>query len=458
MDPELKKVWKEEVAKLVKARTNLYEYVKLTVLSQPGYVDGDHIFTICDTIQHFLESDKSGLVITTPPRHMKSTICSECLPAWFISNNLQREVIISSYNQAQARKMSRSCRLRFETDIHKRIWSDIRFKVDAVDELQVEGKLNGRPNLIAAGVGAGLTGSGADLAIVDDPLKDAVDASSSLIKDNIYEWYRSVLVTRLSPGAKVLIVMTRWAYDDLVGRVLQDDPDQWEVLHLPAIDDAGNALWPERFDVKTLLDRKRSVGSRVFEALYQGRPSPAEGGMFKRQWFNVTDHPFPPDAIRCRYWDRAATENGGDYTAGVLIAMKDGQYCIEDVVHIQANPAEVERTIRATAQMDGPNVSIRMETEPGSSGLTVIDHYARHILQGYDFRGDRPTGQKEVRALPYSAALENGLVSVVRGQWLTDFIDEHCQFPYGAHDDQVDASSGSFNALAELCNEEIFLF
>lgn len=445
------------ISDLIDARTTLYNYVKQTVLSQPGYVDGKHIKEICDTIQDFLESDKRGLLISTPPRHMKSTICSECLPAWYISNDLQREVIIASYNQSQARKMSRSCRLRFDTEEHRRIWTDVEFTVDAVDELQVQGKLNGRPNLIAAGVGAGLTGSGADLIIVDDPVKDAESSESLVMRDKVYDWFTSVAMTRLSPKGKVLIIMTRWHHDDLAGRVINDNPD-WEVKNMPAINDMGEALWPERFPIDVLLERKATVGSRVFEALYQGRPTPLEGNLFKRAWFKVTDKPFPAEARRVRYWDRAATANGGDYTAGVLIATMDGAYCVEDVVHIQVGPADVESTIRATAINDGPNVSIRMETEPGSSGVTVVDHYARHILQGFDFVGNRPTGPKETRAMPLAAAFENGLVTLVKAQWNRDYIEEFAEFPVGCHDDLVDASSGAFNELNRTGTEELYFF
>ena len=152
-----------ELARMVDARFTLYGYVREAILSRPGYQDGEHIRRMCATIDAFLKDPESrGLAISMPPRHMKSTIVSECLPAQLISNDHQTEVIIASYNQMQARKMARACRLKFDEDLHVRIWGKTQFAVDAADEFQVLGKLNGRPNLIAAGVGAGLTGSGAD--------------------------------------------------------------------------------------------------------------------------------------------------------------------------------------------------------------------------------------------------------------------------------------------------------
>ena len=428
-------------------RTDLYSYVQNTVLAQPGYVDGRHIRTICDTVQRFLEGDGRGLIVSLPPRHMKSTIVSECLPAWWLSAHPQGEAIIASYSQSQARKMARAVRLAFDRETHRRMMPSAEWEVDSADVLQLSGKLNGRPSLIAAGVGSGITGSGADLLIIDDPVKDMADAESSTMRDKVHEWYASTAYTRLSPGGKVLIVATRWHYDDLIGRVLEDDPEAWQVLNLPAISDDGSAPWPERYGVAQLESIRKAVGSRVFEALYQGRPAPLEGGMFRRSWVRYGGR-FPESARRCRYWDKAATSGGGDWTVGVLMAEDDGRYCVEDVVRLQGSPREVQERVRATAEADGWDVAIRMEQEPGSSGVDVIDLYARHVLQGYDFRPEKVTGDKATRAQGLAAAFEAGNVDMARAGWNRDLVDEMCEFPLGAHDDQVDAMSGAFRELS----------
>ena len=435
--------------RMLQSRASLYHYVKEVVLTLPNYVDGAHIRRICDRIQEFLESDRPGLIVTTPPRHMKSTICSECLPAWFISNHPQGEVMIASYNQSQARKMVKACRRKFEEPWHTRIFPNVHITdPDNADGFMLEGKHNVRPNLIGAGIGAGLTGSGADLIIIDDPIKDMEEATSEIIRDKVYDWYTSVALTRLSPNGKVLIVMTRWHHDDIVGRVLNDNPEDWDVFRLPAIDNDGCALWPERFNIDVLHDRQRMLGSRVFEALYQGNPSPQEGGVFRKDWLHFGE-PFPPDAHRVRYWDKAATHEGGDWTVGCLMAEKDGTYCIEDIVRLQGSSLEVERTIRQTAERDGRTVRIRMEQEPGSSGVDVIGHYSRNVLVGYDFRPEKVTGSKELRATTMSAAFENGNLTIARGTWNRALMDEFLEFPYGKHDDQVDACSGAYRELSQ---------
>lgn len=442
---------REVVCRMWDTRTRLYGYVRHTVIEhRDGWTDGAHIRLMCDTIQAFLEgSEKETLIITMPPRHMKSTVVSNALPAWWLSNHPQGEVIMASYALSLARNNARACRDLFENEWHKRSFPNQTFVVDQADGFQFAGKHNGRPNLIAAGTGGPITGSGADLFIIDDPVKDAMEAESVTYRDRVYEWYKMVVESRLSPGGKKVICMTRWHHEDLVGCILRDDADSCEVLHMPAIDDEGRALWPERYPVPALERKKAVLGSRQFEAQYQGRPTPLEGGLIKSAW--LTRGPvLGLDAIRCRYWDKAATHGDGDWTVGVLMSMLDGQYCIEDVVRIQGSPKEVQDTIRKTAERDGYDVRIRMEQEGGSSGVEVIDTYARHILLGYDFRGDKPTGAKEVRAGPMIAALENGNLWLAEASWNRELIDEFVQFPLGAHDDQVDAVSGAFRELSSI--------
>lgn len=185
---------------------------------------------------------------------------------------------------------------------------------------------------------------------------------------------------------------------------------------------------------------------------WNSRPT---GGMFNRLWFldpsrgrHLLDE-WPTHVTKAvRFWDLAATEvKAGadpDYTAGALVGLRsDGKWVIGDIQRFRESPAEVERRIKAQAEMDGRAVAIRIEQEPGASGVTVIDHYARKVLLGYDFKGYRATGKKSVRARPFSAAAELGNVLLVRGRWISAFFDEVEAFPLaGTHDDQVDAVSG----------------
>lgn len=177
------------------------------------------------------------------------------------------------------------------------------------------------------------------------------------------------------------------------------------------------------------------------------------GNMFKFSWFTIVDEA-PADAREVRYWDLASTADNGrndpDWTSGVKLCTKDGRYWVKDVVHMRGTPLEVEDTIHLKAELDGHSCRIRMEQEPGSSGVNTIDHYRRQVLAGYDFGADKVTGPKIERARPLSSASEAGNVMLVRGAWNTPFLDELCSFPVGAHDDQVDATSGALMAVTTL--------
>ena len=157
---------------------------------------------------------------------------------------------------------------------------------------------------------------------------------------------------------------------------------------------------------------------------------------------------------RARYWDLAATEQkegvDPDWTAGVLMAVEDGAYQVQDVQRFREGPAGVEARIKSQAAIDGPNVPVRIEQEPGSAGVIVIDHYARYVLQGRDFQGVRSTGSKAERARPFASAISNGLVSLrSEAPWVRDLVNEMRSFPLGTHDDQVDAMSGAMTALTQ---------
>jgi len=181
-----------------------------------------------------------------------------------------------------------------------------------------------------------------------------------------------------------------------------------------------------------------------------------KGDMFDRNWFEIVDRLPPKAAVlrRVRYWDLAATEADAgkkkgfnpDWTVGLKLALcDDGYYYVEHVARFQASPAKVEDTIKTIAEIDGRlKTVVWMEQEPGSSGVNTIDHYRRSVLRGYVFKGDKPSGSKEERARPASAAAEHGFIKLVKGPWNELFLDECESFPESEYKDQVDTLSGAF--------------
>jgi predicted phage terminase large subunit-like protein len=234
---------------------------------------------------------------------------------------------------------------------------------------------------------------------------------------------------------------THWTYEVFAtGR-----PDT-ELIHCRT---AENPFLPPAF-AETV---GRQYTSRQSLQELEGQFLDAEAGeMFGRGWFQViTD--VPKIVRKVRAWDFAATPkertNDPDYTAGALLGRaEDGSTVVLDVYRLRGRPQQVEAAVRQTAELDGRGVAVWMEQEPGSAGAAVIDHYARHVLCGYNFRSERFTGNKATRAAPLAAAAERGLVKLLVGHWNKDFLDELEVFPYGGHDDQVDAASLAFNKLA----------
>lgn len=220
---------------------------------------------------------------------------------------------------------------------------------------------------------------------------------------------------------------------------------------------------PQRLFIPATLDDNKYLDAESYErALAQLDPisrlqlrngdwtARREGTMFQREWFEIVPEA-PKGARRVRYWDLAATEKkpgkDPDWTVGALVSLSDGVWYVEDIKRLRATPGRVQGVVSAAAPNDGDHTAIRMEQEPGSSGLTVIDHYTRKVLVGYDFKGIKSTGDKLERARPFASAAEAGNVKLVSAPWNGAFIDEIEAVPFGAHDDQMDAVSGAMNAI-----------
>jgi hypothetical protein len=228
-----------------------------------------------------------------PPRHGKSELVSKYFPAWFLGCNPSKRIILASYAAEFAASWGRKAR-DVLTEIGPRYFDGLTIRSDSsaahwwdLDEFS--------GGMQTSGVGGGVTGKGADLFIIDDPVKDAVQANSEVYRQRNWDWYQSVAYTRLEPDGAVVIMQTRWHEEDLAGHVLQhakQTGESWDVLNLPALAEEpdplgrqpGEPLWPERFSRADLLRIKATLGSYWWSAMYQGSPMPNEGGTFKRSW------------------------------------------------------------------------------------------------------------------------------------------------------------------------------
>lgn len=254
----------------------------------PSYQPARHTVALCEALEALEAREIRRLIVTMPPRHGKTLHASQALPAWYLGRRPSESVILASYAAELAESNSRRAR-GFVTDPRFPFATNVAADSSAVNRWAT----SAGGGLIAAGVGGGITGFGAHLLIVDDPVKGREEADSAAIRESTWRWWSEVALTRLQPGAVVLIAATRWHQDDLVGRVLNSSgADEWKLLSLPALaddDDAlgryeGEALWPGWFDEEHLNRLRSEIGERAFSALYQGSPTSERGGVFRREW------------------------------------------------------------------------------------------------------------------------------------------------------------------------------
>lgn len=436
------------------------EFIRLV---NPGFKFYRHVEILIAILQRVAEGKITRLMIFWPPRHGKSELISRLFTAYYLYRHPERWVGLTSYGATLAYSLSRNAR-----DNYGRIGCATKGDASAVEQWETQGG----GGLWAAGVGGGITGKGFHLGIIDDPVKDAKEAASETFQINQQEWYNSTFYTRGEPGNAIIVTLTRWNENDVSGYLLQqeneEEPEHWHIVNLPAIAEAkpqefpatctvepdfrkpGEALCPERYPLAKLAKIAKRIGSYFWNALFQQRPGPREGGMFKRHWFEIVNAA-PRVATRVRAWDKAGTEDGGDYTAGLLMAKSaDDVFYIEDVVRVQLSELGREKTIKQTAELDAArygNVTTWIEQEGGSSGKDVAKATVRN-LAGHVVRAERSTGDKVMRAGPFAAQCEAENVKLVRGDWNKAYLDELAGFPHGSHDDQVDTSSLAFNKLA----------
>ncbi len=430
-----------------------------------AFVSGWHIDVICEHLEAVSRSKITRLLINIPPRHTKSLLVSVLWPCWSWIHNPSSRWLFVSYGQDLSTRDSVKCRRLITSQWYQEMWGD-KFAITSDQNQKTRFENDKTGYRLATSVGGMLTGEGGGFLIIDDP-HNVKEAESDTIRESILRWYDEVLSTRLDDpktGAKV-IIMQRVHERDLSGHVLQKEAG-YTHLCLPARyetdrrcttvlgfsdprKEEGKPLWPALYGDKELTALENSLGSYAAAGQLQQRPSPRGGGMFKIDKFELIDRFNPDQVLRSiRYWDKAGTQGGGAFTAGVLIhRMRDKSYVVADVVHGQWSSGIREQRIKQVAELDGSKVRIWVEQEPGSGGKESAESTIRN-LTGYTARADRVTGSKEVRAEPYAAQVEIGNVSILNRQWTKVFLQEHESFPVGKRKDQVDAAAGAFVKLS----------
>lgn len=434
---------------------------------EPGrvYMPNWHIAEICRHLEAVTAGRITRLLINIPPGSMKSLIVSVLWPAWEWgpANKPHLRYLTTSYEQGLVERDCVRMRRLVESEEYQALWGDrVTLMSDQNTKSKFQNKkLGGREGRAFTS----LTGGRGDRVIIDDP--HSVDSADSVVQREATERiFRESVSSRINgPDSAIVIVMQRLHEGDVSGIVLALDlgfehlmlpmyfePDRRCVTSLGVADPrtrAGEILHPALFPPARLLKDRLLMGEYATAGQWQQRPQPREGGMFRREWFDVVDA-IPQSGQRVRAWDLAATiksttSNDPDYTVG-LKGMKLGeQIIILDMVRRRGTAGEIGELVRQIALQDGRQCIIRMPQDPGQAGKAQIEHYVG-LLAGYPLKVSTVTGDKGVRATPAAAQAEFGRIKLARGAWNDDFLAEISAFPRGRHDDVVDA-------LADLVDE-----
>lgn len=410
-----------------------------------------HISYLDSSIISAIKRGNSKLIVNMPPRHGKSEYISKYLPFWHLCNFPEKRIILTSYEANFAASWGRKVR-DLINEFGKPYFSiEIDDSNRSVSSFGIKGK-NGFMQCV--GAGGAITGKGADLLIIDDPVKNDAEANSKTYRDNLWEWFRATALTRLEPRGNVILVMTRWHEDDLCGRI-SENLKTWKTIKFPAISEqndairsrAGISLWSERYSIQELKNIKLDMGEYWFSALYQQEPAPSKGGIFKKKnfkYYKTVSEFIEYDSKRVllselKYFTvvdlAVSSSETSDYTVILTFGIdKDKNIFIIDVEKERFSGAEHLELLKRVYFKYKP---IIIGIEAVQYQISLVQRAIRESLPVIKLIADK---DKVTRALPVSALMDSKRVFFpANAIWLHDFESELLSFPTGKHDDQVDA-------------------
>ena len=435
----------QELLNRIRSRRSLIDFTTYTF---PQYEPAEHHRLIAEKLEAIERGEIQRLMIFMPPRHGKSELATKRFPAWFLGRNPQRQIIQASYNGDLATDFGRQVRNIFQENRFRNVFSSVNLAPDS--KAANRWNTNEGGAYVAAGVGTAVTGRGADILIIDDPLKDREEAESETRRETVWNWYTSTAYTRLQGMRAEILVQTRWHEDDLAGRLLEAEAKggkKWEKLILPAIMSNGGALWPDQFPINVLHEIKQTIGPRDWSALYQQEPAPDEGTYFQRHWFERhTKIDEPHHFYLCS--DYAVTDGDGDFTEhGVFAIGASGKIYQADWWHGQTSSDvwidELLRLIKKWRPICafGEAGVIQKAIEP-MLRRRMIETGTRCRMEWLSSIHDKAT-----RARGFQSRAAMGEVSLLDNDMGERVLNQLIAFPAGKHDDAVDVCGMMGRAL-----------
>lgn len=437
--------------------------------TNPNTVQTPALDLIDEALVEAMNTPDARLIISMAPQEGKSVRVANDFPVWALTQNPELRIVTASYGQGLANRNGRAVRNRIVA--HPELGLTIARDNGSVSEWTLAGHQGG---LLSVGIGAGVTGRPADLIIIDDPVKDQKDADSAVVRQNTWDWWTSTASTRLAPGASVVMILTRWHEDDLAGRMMAaEDGAVWKFINIPAMADhnpdkgetdplgrePGEFLQSTRGRTKAQwLSIMRRVGSRVWNALYQGRPSASEGNMFKRTewmryekplWTVMEDgrHLIPMGSGRLLMsWDMAFKDTkNSDFVVGQVWMHRGPNAYLLDQVRARMNFTDSKKAVKRMIAK-WPQCTVKL-IEDKANGTAILD-----VLKAEypGFIAITPHESKEARASAVTPFVESQNVYLPEATvcpWVDALIDEAASFPNATHDDQVDCLTQALNRI-----------
>lgn len=426
-----------------------------------------HMDLLVDRLARVMTGEIRRLIITVPPRHLKSIIVSVAFVAWLLGKDPRKRVICASYGQDLADKHARDTRQIMSSDWYKDAFDT---RISKGREAVFDFETTQQGGRMATSVGGVLTGRGGDLLIIDDPIKPD-EALSKSQRESANQWYDHTLYTRLNDklNGGIIIVMQRLHLEDLVGHVLQKEP--WEVVNLPAmatereewrystllgptvkVRKVGELLHPSRESPATLAALRETLGEYAYSAQYQQSPVPFGGMIVKEIWiryYGLNELPTSFDNV-IQSWDTAnKVSELSDYSVCTTWGIKGKYVYLLSVFRKRLAYPDLKREVREQARMHGAKVIL---IEDKASGTQLIQELTQDGL--YGVKGIKPTTEKGMRLNAQTAMIENGFVLFpASAPWLKDFIAELTSFPSTKYDDQVDSVAQALAWISESARE-----
>lgn len=438
------------------------------VSPQIPYLHNWHIDLVASKLQDVATGKIKRLIINLPPRNLKSVCASVAFPAWYLGHYPNKKIICASHAYELANNLAMQTRQVMMSDWYPEVFPNTQIsptKSAVGDFMTTRG--GGR---MAVSTGGGITGRGADILIIDDPLKPD-EAPSDIIRNGVNTWFDGTAYTRLNSkkDGAIIIIMQRLHLDDLVGYTIAKGG--WEVVNLPAIaeDDIehrfntihgeskvirnkGTPLHGERESLETLATIRANMSEYQFFSQYQQSPVPEGGGMIKNDWLRDYAPEDLPDSFEMivQSWDTASKVNNfADYSVGITVGIKNQKIYVIDVKRARMDfPTLRQAAIQAYQQYNPHYILI----EDASSGTQLVQDLKEKSI--YRVQPIKPEGDKKTRLFAQASVFEAGKVYLPKdAHWLNDFVHELTSFPSAKHDDQVDAISQALTFLRERLDE-----